>query len=98
MYEGWISADGAVSNVNAVSSRNGTEYSVAFTYRVKGEWFGGTFTTSEAYHPGDALSLRYDPAKPERNDLVAKEKVGTWAIALVVVFVGLVAVYMLFFR
>ena len=96
MYKGWLDADGTVASADEISSRNGSEYSVVFTYKVNDEWYGGTYTTYEAYSKGDSISLLYDPANPERNNLVEKEKIRHWIIAAVFASFGLVILYLVF--
>ena len=53
MHEGWKDTDGTIASVDEHATRYGTEYSVVFTYKVDGEWYGGTYTTSESSRKGD---------------------------------------------
>jgi hypothetical protein len=93
VHEDWKDTDGTVASVDSFPTRGGTRYSVVFTYKVDDEWYGGTFTTDEAYRKDDTISLLYDPAKPERNNLVEQEKTRRWILGAVV----LVAVLLILF-
>jgi hypothetical protein len=81
--ENWKDTDGTVADVEERYSRSGVYYSVVFTYKVDGEWYGGTFTTSESYRKGDALTVLFDPSKPDRNNLVRRETIQHWIIGAV---------------
>jgi hypothetical protein len=80
---------GTVAEIEERQSRSGTDYSVVFTYKVDREWYGGTFTTGEAYRKGDTIAVLYDPSKPERNNLVQQETIRKWIIAAVLCALGL---------
>ncbi len=84
----WVQTDGAVGSVIVSDGKHGKSYSVVFTYKVDGHYYGGTFTSySETYREGDWISVKYDPSNPERNDLVLKETIKHWIIGAVVVAV-----------
>jgi len=89
----WKDADGTVANVNAVNSKAGTRYSVVFTYKVDGSWYGGTFTTNTPYSKGDTLAVQYDPSDPERNKYVRDEKRMRLAFAAFAIMVTILAIY-----
>jgi hypothetical protein len=93
MQKDWKETDGTVADVEVISYRNGTEYSVVFTYKVDGGYYSGTFTTYEAYRKDDTIPVLYDPANPERNNLVESEKIQHWAIGAVVCVVALIVLY-----
>jgi hypothetical protein len=90
----WKDTDGTVADVEERQTRSGTNYSVVFTYKVDGEWYGGTFTTGEAYRKGDTVSVLYDPLKPDRNNLVQQETIRRWVIGTVLCVVGLVFLFL----
>jgi hypothetical protein len=77
VHKDWKEIDGTVSSVEEYQTRSGTEYSVVFMYKVDGGYYAGTFTTSESYRKDDTISVLYDPANPERNNLAEQEKSGT---------------------
>jgi Protein of unknown function (DUF3592) len=87
----WKATDGTVAEVEERRNRSAVWYSVVFTYKVEGSWYGGTFSTDEAYRKGDLIAVQYDPANPEHNDLVDREKRRNWTIALVLTAVGIIA-------
>jgi Protein of unknown function (DUF3592) len=70
MHKNWKDTDGTVESVEEYRTRSGTQCSVIFSYRVDGKWYGGTFTTVGSYCKDDRISVRYDPSKPDRNNLV----------------------------
>jgi hypothetical protein len=88
--EGWKDADGTVASVyEKFQTRNGPYYSVVFTYKVDGGYYSGTFSTFEEYHENDAIYLRFDPANPERNDLVERERIKHWILFAVILVAAL---------
>ena len=74
----WKDAEGTVASVERIDGRGGPSYTVVFNYKVGGEWYGGTFWSSDEYRKGDSLAMRYDPENPEYNDLVQKENRRRW--------------------
>jgi hypothetical protein len=66
-------------------------YSVRFIYWVDGEMHTGCFKTRMKYSPGDTLTVRYDPVRPERNSTDPVERLRTEL--LIAAAVGLVALY-----
>ena len=93
MHEDWKDTDGTVASVEEHQTRYGKNYSVVFTYKVDDEWYGGTFTSEEPYSKDDTLTVLYDPAKPERNNLVEHEKIRHWILGAVI----LVAAFLILF-
>jgi hypothetical protein len=89
----WKDTDGTVADVEELSRRNITEYSVVFTYKVEGGYYSGTFTTGEAYCKDDTIPVLYDPASPERNTLVEQEKIRHWVVGGVLCVVALFVFY-----
>jgi len=75
----WQYTDGTVSNVITSTyaynsyTRPATDCLVTFTYEVDGHFYGGEFHTSETYVEGQTITVGYDPANPEKNDLVKSE-------------------------
>lgn len=101
MHKDWKETDGTVAEVEEHQTRYGKEYSVVFTYKVDGEWYGGTFTTSDSYsevRKGDTIPVRYDPNKPDRNDLVERETIRRWVIGAVLASAAAVWLYFVVFR
>jgi hypothetical protein len=98
MRKDWKDVDGAVASVEEFPTRGGTRYSVVFTYKVDGEWYGGTFTTDESYSKDDMIAVLYDPSKPERNNLVEEEKIRHWIIGAILSVVALFILYAVFIR
>jgi hypothetical protein len=92
-WQNWKDIDGTVADVEAISYRNGTEYSVVFTYKVDGDYYSGTFTTYDAYRKDDTIAVLYDPANPERNNLVEQEKRMHWIIGAVICVVALIVLF-----
>lgn len=88
----WKDTDGAIANVIAVNSRGGTRYSVVFTYKVNGSWYGGTFHTGTPYRKGDTLPVQYDPSNPDRNSYVEHEKRMHWVYAAILAFFAVIAI------
>jgi hypothetical protein len=93
MHKDWKDTDDTIASAEPYQTRYGTEYSVAFTYKVDGEWYGGTFTTSESYRKDDVITVLYDPANPERNNLVQREKARRWIIGSLIAAVALFILY-----
>ena len=98
MHKDWKDADGTVASIEEQQTRGGTVYSIVFTYKVDGEWYGGTFTTRDSYSKGDAISVRYDPNKPDRNDLVERETIRHWVIGAILVSGAAVWLFFVIFR
>jgi hypothetical protein len=75
----WKYIDGTVSNVisteyaNNLHTSPADDHLVTFSYEVDGHFYGGEFHTSEEYAEGQAITVGYDPANPEKNDLVKSE-------------------------
>lgn len=93
MHKNWKDADGTVASVEEFQTRGGPQYRVVFTYEVDGHWCGGTFTTTDAYQKGDTLSVLYDPADPDRNNLAERETIRHWIIGAAL---GLAALFLLY--
>jgi hypothetical protein len=92
----WKDADGTVSSVMVSQGGRGvTFYTVGFSYKVDGHFYGGTITTGEEYREGDSVPVKYDPNDPERNDLMEKETRGRW-ILWAVIGVAVVMVLLVF--
>lgn len=89
MARQWKDTDGTVASSDEFHTKGGARYTVVFTYKVEGSYYGGTFTTSTSYREGDLLTVQYDPAHPEINDLVQKEHRRRWLIAAVLVLIGI---------
>lgn len=87
MKADWKTTEGTVAEVQERRTRSTVWYSVVFTYKVDGSWYGGTFWSADAYQKGDSIDVRYNPADPERNDLVDSETRRKWIQALVVLAV-----------
>ncbi|SEG69538.1 Protein of unknown function [Bryocella elongata] len=86
----WQSADGTVTDVEVVQGRGGPIYTVSFNYKVGEHWYGGFFTNSSEYKKDDSISVRYDPADPDRNEYtVAASRAHLWTVLVVVIFAGL---------
>ena len=87
--------DGTVASVDyGGRSRGGTEYSVVgFSYKVDGEWYGGTFTTGDSYRKDDTIAVLYDPRNPDRNNLVQPEQILHRVIGALVCAGGLLLLY-----
>jgi len=78
----WPQADATVSSCdwsdNSSARRIGPAgwYTVTFSYRVNGEYFGGDFTlagsstSSSPYQKNDRLVVHYDPRHPEKYFLL----------------------------
>jgi len=82
--------------VKAVYVEQGVEsqsYSVVFTYTVAGHFYGGTYIADHAPCVDDVVMVRYDPADPNRNDLVIKANIRKWVVG---VLVFAVTAYILF--
>jgi len=79
--ENWPQTDATVSSCewgdNANYRSKGPEgwYTVTFSYRVNGEYYGGDFTlpgssdSSTPYQKDDKLVAHYNPRNPEKNFL-----------------------------
>jgi hypothetical protein len=93
MHKDWKDTDGTVASVEEYQTRSGKQYSVVFTYKVDGEWYGGTFTTTDSYSKGDAIPVLYDPLKPDRNNLVQRETIRHWVVGAVLCALGLVFLF-----
>jgi hypothetical protein len=83
----WKDTDGTVADVQVQQGRNSRSYSVVFTYKVDGSWYGGTYTTGDELKVGNLVPVRYDPKNPERNDLVVKETRKHWIVAILIAIV-----------
>ena len=94
--ENWVATDATIASVEEHRLRSGViRYVFVFTYVVGGSWHGGTCHTYETSIKGDRIPIRYDPAHPERNDLVDRERfrrMRNWAVSLVTV---MIAIYLL---
>ena len=95
MRKDWKETDGTVASVDyGGRSRDGTEYSVVgFSYKVYGEWYGGTFTTGDSYRKDDTITVLYDPRNPDRNNLVQREEILHWVIGALLCAGGLLLLY-----
>lgn len=75
----WQYVDGTVSNVMDGSAlARGTDlYAITFTYTVDGHYYSGEFkaATGHGYSEGDKITVGYNPANSEENDLDNK---GQW--------------------
>jgi hypothetical protein len=98
VHENRKDTDGTVTSVEWYPTRGGDRYSVVFTYKVDGEWYGGTFTTDESYNKEDTISVSYDPASPERNNLVEQEKRRHWILVAVILLAALGSLFAFFVR
>ena len=94
MSKGWIDTDGTVSSVVPYEARGVTFYSVVFTYKVDGHYYGGTYTTPELYREGDSLPLSYDPRDPDRNNLVRREGMLRWFYVIFFILLGIMAIWL----
>jgi hypothetical protein len=88
----WKDTDGTVTTVSEQQGRGGPIYEIAFNYKVGEHWYGGSYTTNEAYAAGDSIAVRYDPKDPNRNDLSAKETRARWILVGVAIAVVLLVV------
>jgi hypothetical protein len=88
----WVETQGNVSSVEP--SPNGAirkAVRVVFTYKVDGNWYGGTFVSNfDPYIEGQPLTVRYDPLNPSINDLVKKDSRRRWFTYAAFVVAGLV--------
>jgi hypothetical protein len=98
VHENWKDTDGTVTGVECRPTRGGDQYSVVFTYKVNGEWYGGTFTSSLEYDKEDTVSVTYDPANPEHNNLVDQEKRRHWLLAALILIPVLVLLFAVLLR
>lgn len=94
----WIETDGVVASVDSQSTRGGELYTVVFTYKVNDHFYGGTFHTYDAYRVDDSIAVKYNPADPDQNDLVEREKLHHWIIFGVIAAVVLVGIYVIFLK
>jgi hypothetical protein len=90
----WVEVEGTVASAMAFQTKAGSGYTVVFTYKVDGHFYGGTFTTMRLYFKGDRISVKYDPSDPDRNNLVGREQMMNWFYAVFFVLLGLWAVYL----
>ncbi len=82
----WVATEGTVGGVERESGPDGhISYSVVFTYKVDGHFYGGTFTTFKERYVGETLPVKYDPSDPDRNSLVAAEMRVRWTIRILIV-------------
>jgi hypothetical protein len=89
----WVETDGTIATVEEHQGRNSKSYTVVFTYKVDGHFYGGTYTTwTDEPIVGDPIAVKYDPDDPERNDLVLKETIMHWVIGGVIVLVAIVII------
>jgi hypothetical protein len=68
----WKAVDGTVKDVRSSTHfGKGGLCAVSFVYTVDGHAYRGEFdvATGRPYAKGDPLMVRYNPAKPEENDL-----------------------------
>jgi len=95
----WIDTEGTVASVEVhETTRSGdpSTWTVVFTYKVDGHWYSGTYRTFDTFKVGDTLALRYDPADPNRNNLVVKDRllhVLYWGIAVAIALAILIATW-----
>jgi hypothetical protein len=93
----WLYTDGTVSNIMRVSAlaKGRDLYAITFTYKVDGHYCGGEFKapTGHGYSEGDKITVGYNPANPDENDLSNKGEWMWWyhvvycvAIAAAVIF------------
>jgi len=70
-------------------------YAVTFTYKVDGHYYGGEFKTEvpSGYAEGAPIAVRYNPAKPEENDL---DGGGKWAIGSYVIYCVAIAAIVIY--
>ncbi len=98
----WKDAVGTVSNIMVVGpqGRGGVFYSITFSYQVDGSYYSGEFTseTSEGYTEGGSLPLKYNPAKPEQNNLDGNGKSSVWMSWAITVVGSAWLLYLICFR
>ncbi len=94
MPNGWRSTDGTVSNVVEYHTKAGPLYSVVFTYKVDGSWYGGTFTTMAFQKDGDTLAVSYDPSNPEINNFLKRERTRRWLYIVFFTGMAMLAIYL----
>jgi len=86
----WQEAEGRIANVYK-DGRNRIE-SLVFTYNVDDHFYSGTLEPSffdlmqNDYIEGGPIRLKYDPTDPNRNNLVARNRVWRavlWALGVI---------------
>ena len=83
MRKGWKQAEATIASVQRHTGADSAySYEVVFTFKVDGGYYGGTFTVWKEPCVGDNISLWYDPADPDRNNLVQREKLMNWVYAV----------------
>ena len=95
MKKGWLETEGTVSSVVEFHTQAGRGYSVVFTYKVDGSWYGGTFSTMAYHREGEALPVSYDPLHPERNNFLRREGMMQWVYIVVFTLLGVMADYLM---
>jgi len=95
LKKGWQETKGTVSSVQEFSTRVGRGYSVVFTYKADGSWYGGTFSTMSFYQQGESLPVFYDPTDPENNNFQRREGIMRWVYIVFFTLLGVVAIYLM---
>ena len=88
----WQETGATVASVVSHQYRSSKWYTVVFTYKVNGHWYGGTFTSFQEHREGDWLAVKYDPDNPDRNYLVERKTKARWLAVAVLVLLAIVAI------
>jgi Protein of unknown function (DUF3592) len=68
-------------------------YEVVFTFEVDGGYYGGSYTAWKEPYVGEKIPVWYDPADPDRNDLVQKEMLMKWVYTVLFLVFGSWIIY-----
>ncbi len=94
MTSGWLMTEGTVASVAVHQNRNSEWFTVVFTYKVDGGWYGGTFTSFTSYDVGEILDVEYDPQRPEINNFTRRERLLHWFYVAFFLALGVLALYL----
>ena len=90
----WKQAEATIASVQTHTGPDSEYYyEVVFTFQLDGAYYGGTFTAWKEPSVGDRISVWYDPANPDRNNLVQRVKLLKWAYAFLFLAFGLWFLY-----
>lgn len=97
----WVATNATISNVMlSDQGRGGSLYTVTFSYTVDGHYYGGEFVGSSGghYKEGGSVSLKYNPANPDENDLSERGQSTLWLSWTIKIVGTAVLLYLICFR
>ena len=94
MRKGWKQTEATIASIvrhTGVDSQ--FSYEVVFSFEIGGSYYGGTFTAWKEPYVGDKIPVCYDPADPDRNDLIQRDKLMKWVYAILFLAFGSWIIY-----